>query len=480
MLKKKLLAMTIAGLLGVSPTGWAAPRDEIVSTAADQTSVAVTIYNDNLALVKDARRVKLARDFNQLAWWEVSAQMRPETAQLRNVSNPAGFRLQEQNFDFDLLTPQKLLEKYTGREVSVIRTHPTTGAESREVATVLSTNNGVVLKYADRIETGVPGRLAFSGVPDTLRDRPTLVISLLNPAAGLQNLELSYLTGGMSWRADYVAELNAADDQLDLNGWVTLTNQSGAAYPDARLQLVAGDLNRVRDERPMPRAAMAMTSKVNEAAEMQQESLFEYHLYTLPRPTTLAENQTKQVALMSATRVPVSKEYLLAGSNYYYSGQYGELGQKMKVGVFVEFNNKGDGLGIPLPKGVIRMYKKDSQGNAQFVGEDRVDHTPKNETVRLKLGDAFDVTADRKQTAFQKLAGTSRYNYVFESAYEIVLKNAKAEAVTVTVREPMPGDWAMVSESQTHTKAASGTAEWQVKVPAEGKTTLTYRVRVKY
>jgi hypothetical protein len=225
---------------------------------------------------------------------------------------------------------------------------------------------------------------------------------------------------------------------------------------------------------------MAMASKVNEAAEMQQESLFEYHLYTLPRPTTLAENQTKQVALMSATRVPVSKEYLLAGSNYYYSGQYGELGQKMKVGVFVEFNNKGDGLGIPLPKGVIRMYKKDSQGNAQFVGEDRVDHTPKNETVRLKLGDAFDVTADRKQTAFQKLAGTSRYNYVFESAYEIVLKNAKAEAVTVTVREPMPGDWAMVSESQTHTKAASGTAEWQVKVPAEGKTTLTYRVRVKY
>jgi hypothetical protein len=479
MLKKKMLAMMIAGLLGVSPTGWAAPRDELVSTAADQTSVAVTIYNDNLALVKDARRVRLVRDFNQLAWREVSAQMRPETAQLRNVSNPAGFRLQEQNFDFDLLTPQKLLEKYIGREVSVIRTHPTTGAESRETATVLSTNNGVVLKYADRIETGVPGRLAFSGVPDTLRDKPTLVISLLNPAAGSQNLELSYLTGGMSWRADYVAELNAADDQLDLNGWVTLTNQSGAAYPNARLQLVAGDLNRVRDERPIPRAAMAMASKVNEAAEMQQESLFEYHLYTLPRPTTLAENQTKQVALMSATRVPVSKEYLLAGANYYYSGQYGELGQKMKVGVFVEFDNKGDGLGIPLPKGVIRMYKKDSQGNAQFVGEDRVDHTPKNETVRLKLGDAFDVTADRKQTAFQKLAGTSRYNYVFESAYEIVLKNAKSEAVTVTVREPMPGDWAMVSESQPHTKAASGTAEWQVKVPAEGKTTLIYRVRVK-
>jgi len=480
MMKHKLLNTLIAGLLAASHASWAAPRDEIVSTVSDQHGMAVTIYNDNLALVKDARRVKLARDINQLAWREVSAQMRPETAQLRNVSNPAGFRLQEQNFDFDLLTPEKLLEKYVGREVSVIRTHPTSGAETRETATVLATNGGVVLKFGDRIETGVPGRLAFPGVPDTLRDKPTLVISLLNPTAGTQDLELSYLTGGLSWRADYVAELNAQDDQLDLNGWVTLTNQSGAAYPNARLQLVAGDLNRVRDAQPLPRGAVTMAAKAADAAEMQQESLFEYHLYTLQRPTTLAENQTKQVALMSATRVPVKKEFLLEGANYYYSGQYGELGQKMEVVVFVEFTNKGEGLGIPLPRGVIRLYKKDSQGNAQFVGEDRIDHTPKNETVRLKLGDAFDLTADKKQTAFQKLAGTGRYNYVFESAYEIVLKNAKPEAVTVTVREPMPGDWTMVSESLPHTKAASGTAEWQVRVPAEGKTTLSYRVRVKY
>ena len=470
----------LAGLMGASLVSWAAPRDEVVSTSADQQGVAVTIYNDNLALVKDARRVRLERDFNQLAWREVSAQMRPETAQLRNVSNPAGFRLQEQNFDFDVLTPQKLLDKYVGRDVTVIKVNPATGAETRETASVLSTNGGVVLKFADRIETGVPGRLAFAGVPDTLRDKPTLVISLINPAAGTQNLELSYLTAGLSWRADYVAELNANEDALDLNGWVTLTNQSGAAYHDARLQLVAGDLNRVRDAQPAPRAMMAAAAKVADAAEMQQESLFEYHLYTLQRPTTLAENQTKQVALMSATRVPVKKEFLLQGADYYYSGQVGEIGQKLKVGVFVNFHNKGEGLGIPLPKGVIRVYKKDSQGNALFVGEDRIDHTPKNETVRLKLGDAFDVTADKKQTAFQKLAGTGRYNYVFESAYEIVLKNAKPEAVTVTVREPMPGDWAMLGESQPHVKAASGTAEWQVLVPAEGQATLTYRVRVRY
>jgi hypothetical protein len=480
MMKKNCMSVVFAGLMATSFAGWAAPREEAVSTIADQHSVAVTIYNDNLALVKDARRVRLDRDLNQLAWREVSAQMRPETAQLRNLSNPAGFRLQEQNFDFDLLTPQKLLEKYVGREVEVIKVNPASGVETRETATVLSTNNGVVLKFVDRIETGVPGRLAFPSVPDTLRDKPTLVMSLINPTAGVQNLELSYLTGGLSWRADYVAELNANDSLLDLNGWVTLNNQSGAAYPNAKLQLVAGDLNRVREGQPEPRAMVAMAAKVADAAEMRQESLFEYHLYTLQRPTTLAENQTKQVALMSATRVPVKKEFVLQGADYYYSGQYGEIGQKLKVGVFVDFQNKGEGLGIPLPKGVIRVYKQDSQGNALFVGEDRIDHTPKNETVRLKLGDAFDVTADRKQTAFQKLAGSGRFNYLFESAYEIVLKNAKAEAVVVSVREPMPGDWVVLSESQAHTKPASGTAEWKVAVPAEGQTTLTYRVRIRY
>ncbi|MDP1679584.1 MAG: DUF4139 domain-containing protein [Candidatus Nitrotoga sp.] len=472
--------MIVASSLLTSLNGAATPRDEKATTVSDQKEVAVTIYNDNLALIKDARRVKLDRDFNKLAWREVSAQMRPETALLRNLTNPGGFRLQEQNFDFDLLTPQILLEKYLNKEVTVIRTNPATGTEIRETATVLATNGGTVLKFADRIETGIPGRLAFSGVPENLRDKPTLVVSLINPVAGEQNLELSYLTAGLSWRADYVAELNERDDRLDLNGWVTLTNQSGAAYPNAKLQLVAGDLNRVRQPQSISRNMMAMTPKMADAEEMKEEALFEYHLYTLQRATTLMENQTKQVALMSASSVPINKEFLLAGANYYYSGQYGDIGQKLKVGVFVEFQNKGEGLGIPLPKGVIRVYKKDAQSNAQFVGEDQINHTPKNESIRLKLGDAFDVTADKKQTDFQKLAGTGRTSNIFESAYQIVLKNAKNESVTVVVREPMPGDWTMISESQPHTKATSGIAEWKVIVPADGKATLTYRVRVKY
>ncbi|MCM5680454.1 DUF4139 domain-containing protein [Schlegelella sp. S2-27] len=466
------------------PAARAAPAasPERRSTLDDQQSVAVTIYNEDLALIKDARNVTLDAGDNRLALRDVSAQMRPQTALLRSLSQPGAFTLLEQNFDFDLLTPAKLLEKYVGRSVKIVKTHPTTGAETVEAAQVLSANGGIVLKMGDRIETGVPGRIVFDGVPANLRDRPTLVTQLHNKRAGAQSVELSYLTGGLSWQADYVAELSADDSALDLNGWVTLTNRSGTTYPNARLQLVAGDVNRVRDEmRAVAQDRVMRAMAAPAPAEMAQEALFEYHLYTLGRTTTLADNQTKQVALLNATGVPVTKELLLSGHEHYYRDSVGEIGRKIKVGVFVEFaNRESSRLGMPLPKGVVRVYKRDSAGNAQFVGEDRIDHTPKNEKVRLHLGDAFDVTADKKQTDFKRREPTNKASYVFESAYEIVLRNAKAEPVTVTVREPVPGDWTMVQESQRHTKVAAGTAEWRVSVPAGGATTLKYRVLTRY
>jgi hypothetical protein len=474
-----VLTLLIAAHLLPAFPAWAA--DERRSTLQDQQEVAVTIYNEDLALVRDQRLVTLEKGENILAFREVSARLRPETALLRSLTQPKGFSVIEQNFDFDLLTPQTLLEKYVGKRVQVVRVHPQTGAETAEDAVVLAASGGVVLQIGDRIETGVPGRLSYPDVPENLRDRPTLVIQLLSGTEKPQQLELAYLTGGLSWRADYVAELGARDDRLDLSGWVTLTNQSGATYRSARLQLVAGDVHRVRDELRLVRPMAAEAAMAKAAPEMAEEALFEYHLYTLGRPTTLAENQTKQVALLSAPGGPVRKEFLLRGSDYYYSGSVGELGQKLKVGVFIEFDNREKaGLGLPLPKGTVRVYKQDAAGGAQFVGEDAIDHTPKNEKVRLKLGDAFDVTADKKQTDFKKLAGSGRYNYVFESAYRIELKNAKKEAVTVTVREPMPGDWEVLAESQPHAKAAAGTAVWQVAVPAEGTAVLSWRVRVRY
>ncbi|MFZ2327682.1 MAG: DUF4139 domain-containing protein, partial [Rhodoferax sp.] len=438
--------------------------------------------NENLALVKDQRRIQFASGQNALAFRDVSARMRPETALLRSLTSPGKLSVIEQNFDFDLLTPGKLLEKYVGKNVNIIRTNPATGAETTEQAQVLSANEGVVMKIGNRIETGIPGRIVYPDVPANLRDRPTLIMSLNNGGATQQEVELSYLTGGLAWKADYVAELNAADDRLDLSGWVTLTNTSGTSYNNAKLQLVAGDVNQVQDEmRFLNRQMKGELAMAAPAQSMAEESLLEFHLYTLDRPTTIAENQTKQVSLLSASGVPARKELLLKGNDYYYQSSYGELGQKMKVAVFVEFDNKEAAhLGMPLPKGIIRVYKKDRSGNAQFIGEDRVDHTPKNEKVRLKLGDAFDVTADKKQTDFKKLGGTGKYNYVFESGYEVLLKNAKKEPVTVTVQEPMPGDWQVLSESHPHTKGASNTAVWKVSVPAEGSTKLVYRSLVRY
>ncbi len=463
----------------------AQPAKEIPTTQKDLQGLAVTIYNDSLALVKDLREVRLPKGGVQLAFQEVSAQIRPETALLRNLTEPKGFFVVEQNFDFDLLTPAKLLDKYVGQKVTVVsmRANPDgAGAkELREEATVLATNSGTVLQFADRIETSVPGRLVFPKVPENLRARPTLVITLNSPAERAQKLELNYLTSGLGWKADYVANLSSDEKHLDLNGWVTLTNNSGVAYPDATLQLVAGDVNRVQ-ERPQRAYAMkTMELAAAAAPQMKEESLFEYHLYTLDRPTTLKAAQTKQVALLSASTVPVRKEYLLRGDSYYYQSQYGEIGSKLKVGVFVEFDNRTESrMGMPLPKGVVRVYKRDSEGRAQFVGEDAVDHTPKNETVRLKLGEAFDVTAKRKQTDFKKLAGSSRYNYVYEAAFEVELKNAKKEPVTVSVLEPMPGDWEMLSQSHPHSKEAAGAARFKVPVPAEGSATLSYRVKVKW
>jgi len=482
MFKRRAVFIALGTML--STVAFAAGNDleETRSTLNDQQMVTVTIYNSDLALIKDTRKVKLKPGLNTLALRDVSAQIRPETALLRSINAPGSLTLLEQNFDFDLLTPTKMLEKHVGKTVSIVKTNPTTGAETSQQATVLSANGGVVLKVGNRIETGAPGRIVYDDVPENLRDRPTLVTQINNKGAQDQTVELSYLSGGLGWKADYVAELNDKENQLDLSGWVTLTNTSGASYNNAKLQLVAGDVNRVQQNmHPMVKAMRMENMAADAAKPMAEESLLEYHLYSLDRPTNIMENQTKQVALLSASGIPVHKDLVLQGADYYYQGQYGEIGTKMKVGVFIEFENKETSkLGMPLPKGVLRVYKKDSSGNAQFVGEDNIDHTPKNETVRLKLGETFDVTADKKQTDFKLLPNPQKGHNAYESAFEVTLKNAKKEKVTVTVQEPISGDWAIVSESHPHTKANSHLALWKIDIPAEGKAMLTYRAQVKY
>jgi len=482
-------AMTLANT-GVAETSMAETGQtasaamEQRSTLDDQTAVAVTIYNDDLALIRDSRRVELPAGRSELAFRDVSARIRPETALLRAAEGAAP-QVIEQNFDFDLLTPAALLEKYVGREVGLISTHPTTGEQTEEPATVLAASDGVVLRVGDRIETfqagQAPGRIVYRDIPPTLRDRPTLVLALDSPEAGSRLLELSYLSGGLNWRADYVGELSADEQRLDLAGWVTLTNRSGTSYRDAQLQLVAGEVNQVEEAIQQPQYEAMVMRSAAPAPNMSEESLFEYHLYSLAHPTTLADNQTKQVALLDAPGVIVRKELLIQGDQRAYREPRGELAQALDVNVYLAAGNEeASNLGLPLPAGVVRIYQRDSQGKAQFIGEDRIDHTPKNESIRLKLGRSFDVTAERKQTEFKKLSGTGPWQYQFEGAYEIVVKNAKPEPQAVVIQERIPGDWTMLEESVAHEKGNANTAVWQLEVPAESEARLRYRVRVRF
>jgi hypothetical protein len=449
---------------------------EQVSTLADQRAVGVTIYNTDLALVRDRRHAALPSGQSRLALRDVSAHIQPETALLQSVGNPGRIAVLEQNFNYDLLSPQKLLEKYVGRDVDVYHVDRRTGERRRERARVLSTNGGVVLRYADRIETSVDGTLAFPSLPADLRDRPTLVTDVVNATPGDQELELTYLTSGLNWKADYTAELSPNDDRIDLRGLVTLQNTSGTSYRYASVQLVAGDVNVVRNAFAPPAPQLQMIGRTT-ARSASQEALLEYHLYTLPRQTTVLDNQTKQVELLTAPNVTVTKTLELRGNPYYYRNQNADLGDRLKVSTYLSFLNEGGDLGVPLPKGAVRVYKRDSAGTAQFVGSDNIDHTPKGEAVRLHLGDSFDVTARKKQTDY-KAASTAEDRY--ESAYEVVLRNAKPLPQTVLVVEPIPGDWTILQSSAPYVKSSASTATWSLNVPPNGSTTLTYRVRVQY
>lgn len=451
------------------------PEQRIEDVA--QRSVALTIYNDDLALVKDLRRVSIDRGENRLAWRNVSQGIRPETALLRDPAGNLGITLLEQNFDFDLLTPESLLKKYLGRNVFVVRTNDA-GDRTVEEAEVLAYSQGAVLRYEDRIETGVVGHLAFPDVPEDLRDQPTLVLHLQSVTAGQGDLELAYLTGGLGWKADYVANLTEDGAAMDLSGWVTLTNASGVAYWAAQVQLVAGEVNRVQD-RPLAPMARGMVMAEAAAPLPEEESLAEYHLYTLARPTDIQNNQTKQVALLSAPRVPISRELVVRGQPMPYRSEGEDGWTRQAVESRLSFVNRDGSLGIPLPAGVVRVYAQDSQGNAQFVGEDRIGHTPKNESVALKLGESFDVTARRKQTSFRKLSGTGAYDYAYEAGFELELKNAKPEPVEVRVLETIPADWRILNESEPHTKESASLASWRVMVPSEGSATLTWLVEVR-
>ncbi len=449
------------------------------SSAADRESLALTVYNQNFGLVREVRNVRLPRGQVALEFADVASSLQTETVRVEPLGRSGrDFRVLEQNYRYDLLNPQKLLEKYVGRTVTVYRWNQELDREEALEAEVLSTNGGTILRIGDEITFNSPGRIVFPEIPEDLMAQPTLVWLVDNPSPEVK-LDVSYLTGGLNWKSDYVMVLNEDDDAADLTGWVTLTNNSGASYENAALKLVAGDVQRVsgrREDYPMSMDELRNVAAEASAAGFTEQSFFEYHLYSLGRPTTVRNNEQKQVTLLEANNFGVQKRMFYYGAPHYYRGQYGSIESNQKVGVFLEFqNSEANRMGMPLPAGVVRVYKDDGTGAQQFIGEDRIDHTPRDEQVRVRMGEAFDVVGSRTQTEFEFLGScTSR------STWEVEVRNHKDEPAEVTLVEPAGGEWSIVRSDHEYTKVDQRTFHFDVELPARESVKVTYTIRVRW
>jgi len=451
------------------------------TTQNDQTDLSVAVYNSNIALVRDVRQLQLPTGSVRLKFMDIAATVNPATVHFRSLTEPEKVGVIEQNYEYDLLEPNKLLNKYVGKEVTIVRSYMDNNTTKHEEikATLLANNNGPVWKIGNEIVTGLFGEsYRFPEVPANLYDRPTLLMSLENSGSRKQTIEASYLANNLSWNADYVLTVGRDDKAADLDGWVTLVNNSGAAFHNAKLQLVAGDLNRL-PAREQYRAmdAMVKAQAATAAPQFQQENFSEYHLYSLQRRTSIEDKETKQISLLEGSGVPVEKLFVVNGQSFYYrNAQNPGTPLKDPVMVFYKFKNEEKaGLGIPLPAGNVRVYQKDAKGGLLFIGEDHIDHTPKDEFITVKIGNAFDLVAERKQTDFQKIA-----DKVYEMEFEIKLRNHKDTPVTIQVNEPIGGSWEILSSTYEAKKMDAFAAQFNVPVKANGESVLKYRIRVRW
>jgi hypothetical protein len=451
------------------------------TTMNDQTDLAVTVYNSNTALVRDTRDVALPSGDFQLRFMDIASTINPATVHFRSLAEPEKLSVLEQNYEYDLLDANKVLDKYVGREVTLMRAVQKNGSTEWEEtrATLLANNNGApVWKIGNDIVTGMSaGSYRFSSLPDNLYSRPTLVWLLNNTGARRQKIEASYLANNVSWSADYVMTVTRDETNADLDGWVTMANNSGAAFKNAKLQLVAGELNRVYAAPAMMAGLGKAMDRAVAAPPMQQESFSEYHLYTLNRRTSIFDKETKQLSLLNASRFPVEKHLVVVNGNpYSYRNSTPGASTKDSVAVYYKFKNEEKtGLGMPLPAGTVRVYQADSHGGILFIGEDNIGHTPKDEQVSIHIGNAFDVVAEHKQIDYKKID-----NHTYEMEYEVTLRNHKETPVTIEVNEPLGGDWDMLSSTFPAKKTAAFAAQFNVPVAKDGTSVLKYRVRVRY
>ena len=431
----------------------------------EQKSLAVTVYNQNLGVIKDVRTADLKSGLNNLAITDVSQLIDPTSVHIKLKGEVI-----EQNYQYDLVGMEKILQKYIDKNISLY------GPNNELIeGTLLSSNaNQIVIQKKDGGLTLLPDlakyRVSVDKLPEGLITKPTLLWQIKTPSSGKQDMEISYQTAGLNWHAEYVAVLNDKDTKTDLKAWVSIENNSGTSYKDARLKLVAGNVNRVTAPRYMQKNVDAMELSSGMGNQFQEKSFFEYHLYDLQRPATINNNETKQISLFDASNISVLKRYLYRSGSYSYSS-----GSQNKVAVVVEFENKAqNNLGMPMPAGKVRLYKSD--GNAsEFVGEDMIEHTPKDEKIKLKIGEAFDVVAEETQLDNRKI--TDR---IYESTFQIKLRNHKDEDITVDVEKNLGSNWEVKDSNYEYTKKDASTITYKIPVKKDGESILTLKVRYNY
>lgn len=486
--KRWLMALSLVPLLAGAACSPGNPLASTLTPAtakAENPGVELTVYNSNLGLVKDHRQMILQQGLNSVRFSDVASAIDATSVHFRSLTDPQGTVVQEQNYEYDVVGSAKLLQKYLDQVITIV-----TEDGSVYTGSLLSGADDIILQSADGkvtvVKLGQVREFQFPALPEGLITKPSLLWLLDAAKAGKHDVEVTYLTNGISWSSDYVVVLNAKDDGLALNGWVTVDNRSGATYKDARLKLIAGDVNRVREavaEKMM--YDMARGAAATPAPQVAEREFFEYHLYEVQRPVTVKDQQTKQIEFVTASEVKATKFFVYDGMKDQWYGYYGVISDatygptsNKKVNVMVEFkNSKDDGLGVPLPKGRIRVYKEDTEGGTEFVGEDEIDHTPKDERVRLYLGDAFDIVGERVQTNFVKLGDRA-----LEETFEISIRNHKSEAVEVRVVERLFrwSEWEITAKSQDFTKMDSSSVEFRVNVPKDGEAKITYTVRYRW
>lgn len=466
------LAMSVAQAQDTDSNAQKSDIKQSETTLQDQMDVAVTIYNNDRALVREKRKIKLPKGESYLKFMDVPERIIPETVSLKSLLQAGSLQILEQNYEYDLISPSKLMEKYVGKEVKLVNKNK--DMDFYEVtAKLLSVNESPVFQVENQIYLGHPGNVVLPELPSELIAKPTL-IWMLDNSLEEQELEATYLTSGISWKADYVLVYDEPKNTMDLEGWITLNNSSGATYQNARLKLVAGEVNIVPVQAPAPMMDRMMVGAAK-SMEVREESFAEYHLYSVPRRTTIKQNQSKQVSLLSANGVKANKIYEYRGNTAFYHSQINPI-RNENIDAFLVFKNAEDNqLGFPLPEGIIRVYQEDSEGMLQFAGEDRIKHTPKDEEIRLRLGKAFDIIGERTQIDFQKLGPN-----VVECEFEIVIRNHKKNDITVDIVEPMMGDWQVIKSSMDYEKKDAFSVIFHLPIKAEGSEKVSYRVRIRF